>query len=110
MDPLPAHTPHPSTAPAPAAGGTSVGAPVPAGAGTLLRLTLAKEGHHYVFTYEPGRELDVLTHLVTIVQDPGSGLDWYDAAVLAHQMGAQMTAQLERLASELSPPARKAQP
>ena len=100
MDPLSSPT-NPSSSSQPNTPPTSAPGAEAATPRTLRRLTLAKEEQHYIFTYEPGRELDVLAAIVALVQDSASGLDWYDAAVLSHQMGQQMTEQLDRLASEL---------
>ena len=35
-----------------------------------------------------------------MVRDPSNQLDWFDAAVLTHQMGQDMSRQLERLCRE----------
>ena len=61
------------------------------------RLVLVKHGQRYVFRYEPGREAEVLQRIVELVRDPDTDLDWFDAAVLSHQMGQRMSEQLEAL-------------
>ncbi len=60
-------------------------------------LVLVKHGHRYVFRCEPGRESELLDRLVEMVQDPQCELDWFDAAVLSHQLGQRMHAQLQTL-------------
>jgi hypothetical protein len=62
-----------------------------------LRLVLVKYGQRYVFRYEAGGEAQVLHRIVEMVRDPDTDLDWFDAAVLSHQMGQRMSEQLEDL-------------
>lgn len=61
------------------------------------QLVLVKNGHRYVFRYERGEETKVLAGLVEMARDPKSELDWFDAAVLSHQLGQRMSEQLDRL-------------
>lgn len=61
------------------------------------QLVLVKHGHRYVFRYERGEETKVLSGLVEMARDPQSELDWFDAAVLSHQLGERMSEQLDRL-------------
>jgi len=61
------------------------------------QLVLVKNGHRYVFRYERGEETKVLAGLVEMARDPKSDLDWFDAAVLSHQLGQRMSEQLDRL-------------
>lgn len=60
-------------------------------------LVLVKHGHRYVFRCEAGRESELLDRLVEMVQDPECELDWFDAAVLSHQLGQRMHAQIQAL-------------
>lgn len=50
-------------------------------------LSLLKGCHRYVFQYATGHEPEVLASIVELADDPASGLDWFDAAVLSFQMG-----------------------
>ena len=50
-------------------------------------LNLVKGRHRYVFQYATGHEPEVLASIVELADDPASGLDWFDAAVLSFQMG-----------------------
>ena len=61
------------------------------------QVVLVKHGHRYVFRYERGEESKVLTGLVDMARDPESDLDWFDAAVLSHQLGERMSEQLQQL-------------
>lgn len=62
------------------------------------QVVLVKRGQRYIFRYTPGDESSVLTSLVAMAKDPACPLDWYDAAVLSHQMGREIGQQLQRLA------------
>jgi len=55
--------------------------------GNQRQLVLLKKGHRYVFRYQVGEEAKVLASLVEMARDPHSELDWFDAAVLSHQLG-----------------------
>ena len=50
-------------------------------------LSLLKGRHQYVFQYATGHEPEVLSSIVELAENPASGLDWFDAAVLSFQMG-----------------------
>ena len=61
------------------------------------QVVLIKKGQRFVFRYEGGEEATLLNHLVELADDPASDLDWFDVAVLSHQVGQRMGQQLERL-------------
>ncbi|MEM1110257.1 MAG: hypothetical protein AAF911_10095 [Planctomycetota bacterium] len=61
------------------------------------QLVLVKNGHRYVFDCGPGQEHDLLQRLQHLVADPTNDLNWFDAAVLSHQMGQRMSNQLTRI-------------
>lgn len=50
-------------------------------------LHLEKGAEQFVFWYGEGQEAELLATLVEMADDLDSGFDWYDAAVLAFQMG-----------------------
>ncbi len=77
--------------------GDTVGGIAPFDEEGRRQLVLVKNGHRYVFRYERGEETKVLAGLVEMARDPKSELDWFDAAVLSHQLGQRMSEQLERL-------------
>lgn len=58
------------------------------------QLTLAKEGHRYVFDYSPGQEPELLERLVHLAHDPECALGMFDAAVLSHQVGMSLSQQV----------------
>ena len=61
------------------------------------QLTLMKKGHVYLFRYGPGDEAELLRTLMERAQDPICPLDWFDAAVLSHQMGHRMASEMQTL-------------
>jgi len=61
------------------------------------QLTLLKKGQYYVFRYLPGEESRMITVLMEKAQDPACPLDWFDAAVLSHQMGHRMAGEMQKL-------------
>jgi hypothetical protein len=61
------------------------------------QLTLIKKGHYYLFRYRPGDEASLIQTLIDQAEDPHSALDWFDAAVLSHQMGHRMAAEMQDL-------------
>lgn len=62
------------------------------------RLLLVKGRQHYIFTYHPGREAELLSALVDLADDQRCDFDWLDAAVLSFQV--------ERRIGRLDAPAR----
>jgi hypothetical protein len=61
------------------------------------QLTLIKRGQYFLFRYRAGDEASVIQNLITKAEDPASPLDWFDAAVLSHQMGHRMAAEMQAL-------------
>jgi hypothetical protein len=58
-------------------------------------LSLVKGRHHYCFQYEVGQEAQVLDALVEMVQRRDLSFDWFDAAVLSHQLGQHLAKELK---------------
>jgi len=63
------------------------------------QLVLVKRDHRWVFRYHAGEEGDVLRWLADTARDPGCDFDWFDAAVLSHQMGGKLHQQLKDMMS-----------
>jgi hypothetical protein len=63
---------------------------------TTKTLSLLKGQQHFCFRYEPGDEAQVLDALIDMVKRRELRFDWFDAAVLSHQLG-------QHLAKELKP-------
>ena len=53
-------------------------------------VTLQKGQHRFVYRCRNGHESELMRSLVAAAKDTDSGLDWYDAAVLSHQLAQQM--------------------
>ena len=51
----------------------------------------------YVFRCARGEESQLLDQLIEMARDPGSDLEWFDAAMLSHQLGARMADQLTKV-------------
>lgn len=64
------------------------------------QLVLRKKGHCWVVRYAPGEEGAVVRWLARFAADATQNFDWFDAAVLSHQMGGQMHQQLKEIAPE----------
>lgn len=72
------------------------------GSGEERELVLVKNGQRYVFRCAPGEESALLRQLGDLVRDPRMDLDWFDAAVLSHQIGQRFATQLQRMQKERS--------
>ena len=60
-------------------------------------LVLVKHGQRYVFRCAPGEEATLLTQLGDLVRDPDTDLNWFDAAVLSHQVGQALGRQIDQM-------------
>jgi len=58
----------------------------------MRSLSLAKEGHSYLFRYAPGCENAVVDEIMAFADDPDAPFDWLDAATLSFQV-ARYTAE-----------------
>ena len=57
-------------------------------------LSLVKGQHRFCFRYEVGDEPSVLDALVEMVHRREMPFDWFDAAVLSHQLGQHLAKEL----------------
>jgi hypothetical protein len=64
-------------------------------AGKMKTLSLVKGRHHYCFRYEAGQEAGVLNSLVELVHRRDLPFDWFDAAILSHQLGQHLAKELK---------------
>jgi hypothetical protein len=60
-------------------------------------LSLVKGREHFCFRYEIGSEAKVLDALVDMVHRREVAFDWFDAAVLSHQLGQHLAIELKGL-------------
>ncbi|MDB5304003.1 MAG: hypothetical protein JWM97_1552 [Phycisphaerales bacterium] len=58
-------------------------------------LSLVKGQQHYCFRYESGEEAKVLDALVEMVNRREPSFDWFDAAVMSHQLGQHLAKELQ---------------
>jgi hypothetical protein len=58
-------------------------------------LSLVKGEQHFCFRYEIGSEAKVLDALIELVNRRDAGFDWFDAAVLSHQLGQHLAKELK---------------
>jgi len=58
----------------------------------MKTLSLVKGQQHFCFRYEAGEEARVLEALVEMVNRRDLPFDWFDAAVLSHQLGQHLPA------------------
>lgn len=61
----------------------------------IKTLSLMKGGQHFCFRYEVGQESKVLEALVETVNRRDLPFDWFDAAVLSHQLGQHLAKELK---------------
>jgi hypothetical protein len=66
-----------------------------AGSESTKTLSLMKGKHHFCFRYEKGEESVVLDALVNLVNRREYAFDWFDAAVLSHQLGQHLAKEFE---------------
>lgn len=58
-------------------------------------LSLVKGRHTFVLRYETGREQQVLESLAEMVRERALPFDWFDAAVLSHQLGQHLSKEIQ---------------
>src|SRR5688572_17136887 len=93
-------TPNPESSPKPSTPGAKAQQPAgqqPAGqppAPPVRALSLVKGQQRFSFRYEVGEEPAVLDALVDMVHRRELAFDWFDAAVLSHQLGQHLAKEL----------------
>ena len=61
----------------------------------MKTLSLVKGKDHFCFRYEVGQEAKVLESLIEMVNARDLSFDWFDAAVLSHQLGQHLAKELK---------------
>ena len=61
----------------------------------MKTLSLVKGKEHFCFRYEIGQEAKVLESLIEMVNTRDLSFDWFDAAVLSHQLGQHLAKELK---------------
>lgn len=64
-------------------------------ASAIKTLSLVKGEEHFCFRYEVGQEARVLDALIDLVNRRDVAFDWFDAAVLSHQLGQHLAKELK---------------
>lgn len=59
----------------------------------LKTISLYKGNELFLFRYEPGQESEVSSALLEFVRR--SNFDWFDCAVLSHQLGQHLAKELQ---------------
>lgn len=63
--------------------------------GALRTLSLVKGEHRFFFRYRPGEETVVLQAVAEMANCRDVPFDWFDAAVVSHQLGQQLMKEME---------------
>ena len=66
-----------------------------AATGNSRTLSLVKGREHFCFRYQVGDECKVLDALIEMVNGRRMAFDWFDAAVLSHQLGQHLAKELK---------------
>ena len=61
----------------------------------MKTLNLVKGKEQFCFRYEAGQESKVLESLIEMVNRRELTFDWFDAAVLSHQLGQHLAKELK---------------
>lgn len=59
-------------------------------------VTLSKGNHHWTFTCDAGCETGLLERLAELASDPEAPFDWFDLALVSHQVRDRLRADLSR--------------
>lgn len=63
-------------------------------------LRLIKGRQVYIVRYDTGDESAALESLIGMVNNPALNFDWYDAALMSHQIGQRLSRQMKGFLSE----------
>ena len=61
----------------------------------MKTLSLVKGKDHFCFRYDVGQEAAVLESFIEMVNRRELAFDWFDAAVLSHQLGQHLAKELK---------------
>jgi hypothetical protein len=61
----------------------------------MKTLNLVKGDQYFCFKYEVGQEVKVLDALIEMVHKGDTQFDWFDAAILSHQLGRHLAKELK---------------
>jgi len=70
----------------------------PVGAGSLREpVTLVKGGHRWTFACDAGDEAELLRRVTELARGEDVPFDWFDAALVTHQLSKRLKAGLYRI-------------
>lgn len=61
----------------------------------MKSISLSKGKHSFVFRYAGGEERAVLESLADLAKRRDATFDWFDAAILSHQLGQHLSQELQ---------------
>jgi hypothetical protein len=62
---------------------------------SMKTLSLIKGAERFYFRYETGQEEQVLSAMIEMVNRRELNFDWFDAAVLSHQLGRHLAKEMK---------------
>ena len=65
--------------------------------------TLIKGGHQWSFSCEAGEEPTLLRRLAELASDATVPFDWFDAAMVSHQLSRRLKAGINRIEGGVTP-------
>jgi hypothetical protein len=68
----------------------------PAADAAAQTVSLAKGRHRWVFSYRAGEERSILSAVSDLAAREGVPFDWFDAALVSHQVARRLRSGLER--------------
>jgi hypothetical protein len=60
-------------------------------------VTLVKGAHRWTFSCDPGDEGELLRRISELARSPEAPLDWFDAALISHQLSRRLKSGLQRI-------------
>jgi hypothetical protein len=73
-------------------------------------VTLTKGAHRWIFHCDAGDEPALLRRLSELAADPRAPFDWFDAALVSHQLSKRLRPGLQRIDAASAPGAPSARP
>jgi hypothetical protein len=73
-------------------------------------VTLTKGAHRWTFRCDAGDEPALLRRLSELAADPDAPFDWFDAALVSHQLSKRLRPGLQRIDTSPAGPARPTRP
>lgn len=94
------------TTPPSAAAAQAEPAPAPGTVDPREVVTLAKGRHTWTFACDPGDEAVLLRQVSDLARKPDIPFDWFDAALVSHQLSRRLKSGLQRIDGGTTGPSR----